>query len=44
MAPDVAALQTLRGHSRFAEPDDLVFAGVAGGPLDGSALRRYRAR
>ena len=41
MAPDVAeALRALWGHSRFTDPDDLVFAGVADGPLDGSALRR----
>jgi len=41
MAPEVAeALLALKDHSRFVDPDDLVFAGVAGGPLDGSALRR----
>jgi integrase len=41
MAPDVAeALLALRETSRFTDLDDLVFAGVAGGPLDGSALRR----
>ena len=45
MAPDVAsALAQLGQREHWVEDDDLVFAGVAGGYLDGSALRRrYKA-
>jgi integrase len=41
MAPDVAAaLAALGARVRWVGDDDLVFAGEAGGYLDGSALRR----
>ena len=41
MAPDVAqALASLGGRKDWSSDDDLVFAGEAGGYLDGSALRR----
>jgi integrase len=41
MAPDVAAaLAQLGGREFWVGDDDLVFAGEAGGYLDGSALRR----
>jgi integrase len=45
MAPDVAtALARLADRERWTGHDDLVFPGVAGGYLDGSALsRRYKA-
>jgi integrase len=45
MAPDVAsALAQLGGREHWVGDDDLVFAGDAGGYLDGSALRRrYKA-
>jgi integrase len=45
MAPDVAsALAQLGQREHWVGDDDLVFAGVAGGYLDGSALRRrYKA-
>ncbi len=45
MAPDVAAaLAQLGGRVDWVGEDDLVFGGVAGGYLDGSALRRrYKA-
>ena len=45
MAPSVAeALARLGQRDLFADPDDLVFAGVTGGHLDGSALSKcYRA-
>jgi integrase len=41
LAPDVAeALARLGGRELFTGEDDVVFAGAAGGYLDGSALRR----
>lgn len=41
MAPDVAAaLAALGARERWVDDGDLVFAGEAGGYLDGSALRR----
>ena len=41
MAPDVAtALARLGDRDHWTGVDDLVFAGVTGGYLDGSALRR----
>jgi integrase len=41
LAPDVAsALARLGGREHWLGEDDLVFAGAAGGYLDGSALRR----
>jgi integrase len=41
MVPDVAtALDRLSRRDTFTGPDDLVFVGEDGGPLDGSALRR----
>ena len=41
MAPDVApALARLADREKRVGEDDLVFVGVAGGYLDGSALRR----
>ena len=45
MAPDVATvLARLADRERWTGHDDLVFPGVAGGYLDGSALsRRYKA-
>jgi len=45
MAPDVAsAIAALGRREAFTGDDDLVFAGEAGGYLDGSALRRrYKA-
>jgi integrase len=44
MAPDVAgALARLSGREHWTSADDLVFAGEAGGYLDGSALRRRYA-
>jgi integrase len=45
MAPDVAtALAQLGRREYWVGEDDLVFSGVAGGYLDGSALpRRYKA-
>jgi integrase len=45
MAPDVAAaLARLADREHWTGYDDLVFPGVAGGYLDGSALsRRYKA-
>jgi integrase len=45
MAPDVtSALAQLGGRENWTGDDDLVFAGDAGGYLDGSALRRrYKA-
>jgi len=45
MAPQVAtALARLGRRGLFTEDDDLVFTGIAGGYLDGSALsKRYRA-
>jgi len=45
MAPDVAtALAQLGRREHWVGEDDLVFSGVAGGYLDGSALRRrYKA-
>jgi integrase len=45
MAPDVAsALAQLGQREHWVGDDDLVFVGVAGGYLDGSALRRrYKA-
>jgi len=45
MAPDVAsALAQLGVREHWVDDDDLVFAGEAGGYLDGSALRRrYKA-
>jgi integrase len=45
MAPDVAsALAQLGQREHWVGDDDLVFAGVTGGYLDGSALRRrYKA-
>jgi integrase len=45
LAPDVASALAQLGRRRFwTEDDDLVFAGVAGGYLDNSALRRrYKA-
>jgi integrase len=45
MAPDVAiALAQLGRREDWVGEDDLVFTGVAGGYLDGSALRRrYKA-
>ncbi len=44
MAPDVAtSLAALGQRARWVGDDDLVFVGVAGGYLDGSALRRRYA-
>jgi integrase len=44
MAPDVAStLARLGGREHWTSEDDLVFAGGAGGYLDGSALRRRYA-
>ena len=44
IAPDVArALARLSGREHWRSDDDLVFAGEAGGYLDGSALRRRYA-
>jgi integrase len=44
MAPDVAsALARLSGREHWTSDNDLVFAGEAGGYLDGSALRRRYA-
>jgi integrase len=44
LAPDVAsALARLGGREHWLGEDDLVFAGAAGGYLDGSALRRFGA-
>jgi integrase len=44
MAPDVASpLARLGGREHWTSDDDLVFAGEAGGYLDGSALRRRYA-
>ena len=44
MAPDVArVLARLAGRERFTGEDELVFPGVAGEYLDGSALRRRYA-
>jgi len=44
MAPDVAtALAALGQRARWSDDDDLVFVGVAGSYLDGSALRRRYA-
>ena len=45
MAPQVAeALARLGQRDLFTDEDDLVFAGIVGGYLDGSALsKRYRA-
>jgi integrase len=45
MAPDVAtALAQVGRREHWGGEDDLVFTGVAGGYLDGSALRRrYKA-
>lgn len=41
MAPEVAAtLAKLLQRERFSGPEDIVFPGVTGEPLDGSALRR----
>jgi integrase len=41
MVDEVAQrLERLASRERFTCPDDLVFAGMAGGHLDGSALRR----
>jgi integrase len=45
MAPNVAeTLARIGQREHFVDPDDLVFVGIAGGHLDGSALsKRYRA-
>ena len=44
MVPELAAaIDGLSRRDRFTGPDDFVFVGSDGGPLDGSALRRRYA-